>query len=100
MLNTLVDSSAVITVPSNDEINSVVVSVHFPIDTNDVNIAGLSDQRGSILILGIGLILLVVVICTCIAFLVRRKRISMLGKYTMRNEYLVIENILASHTDD
>ena len=100
MLNTLVDSSAVITVPSNDEINSVVVSVHFPIDTNDVNIAGLSDQRGIILILGIGLILLVVVICTCIAFLVRRKRISMLGKYTMRNEYLVIENILASHTDD
>ena len=93
MLNTLVDSSAVITVPSNDEINSVVVSVHFPIDTNDVNIAGLSDQRGIILISGIGLILLVVVICTCIAFLVRRKRISMLGKYTMRNEYLVIENL-------
>ena len=80
MLNTLVDSSAVITVPSNDEINSVVVSVHFPIDTNDVNIAGLSDQRGIILILGIGFILLVVVVCTCIAFLVRRKRMSLLGK--------------------
>ena len=80
MLNILVDGSAVITAPSNDEINSVVVSVHFPVDTNEVNIAGLNDQRGIILILGIGFILLVVVVCTCIAFLVRRKRMSLLGK--------------------
>lgn len=80
MLNILVDGSAVITAPSNDEINSVVVSVHFPVDTNEVNIAGLNDQRGIILILGIGFILLVVVVCTCIAVLVRRKRMSLLGK--------------------
>ena len=80
MLNILVDGSAIITAPSNDEINSVVVSVHFPVDTNEVNIAGLNDQRGIILILGIGFILLVVVVCTCIAFLVRRKRMSLLGK--------------------
>ena len=80
MLNILVDGSVVITAPSNDEINSVVVSVHFPVDTNEVNIAGLNDQRGIILILGIGFILLVVVVCTCIAFLVRRKRMSLLGK--------------------
>ena len=84
MLNILVDGSAVITAPSNDEINSVVVSVHFPVDNNEVSIAGLNDQRGIIVILGIGLILLVIVICTCIVFLVRRKRMSMLGKFTMK----------------
>ena len=80
MLNFLVDRSAIITAPSDDEINSVVVSVHFPVDTNEVNIAGFNDQRGIILILGIVFILLVVVVCTCIAFLVRRKRMSLLGK--------------------
>ena len=91
MLNILVDGSAVITAPSNDEINNVVVSVHFPVDNNEVSIAGSNDQRGIILILGIGCILLVVVICTCIAFLVRRKRMSMLGKCTMKNEYPVMK---------
>ena len=40
MLNILVDGSAVITAPSNDEINSVVVSVHFPEDNGEVSIAG------------------------------------------------------------
>ena len=93
MLNISVDSSAVITAPLNGEINNVVVSVHFPLDNNEVSIAGLNDQRGIILVLGIGFVLLVVIICTCIAFLMRRKRMSMLGKYTMKNEYLVIKII-------
>ena len=56
--------------PLNDKNSSIVVSVHFPVDTNEVNIAGFNDQRGIILILGIVFILLVVVVCTCIAFLV------------------------------
>ena len=79
MLNILVDGSAVITPPSNDEINSVVVSVHFPVDNNEVSIAGLNDQRGILIIFGIGTILLVLVISTCIAFLVQRKRMYLLG---------------------
>ena len=84
MLNILVDGSAVITAPSNDEINSVVVSVHFPVDNNEVSIAGLNDQRGILIILGIGTILLVLVISTCTALLVRRKRMNLLGKRTMK----------------
>ena len=84
MLNILVDGSAVITAPSNDEINSVVVSVHFPVDNNEVSIAGLNDQRGILIILGIGTILLVLVISTCIAFLVRRKRMYLIGERTMK----------------
>ena len=92
MLNILVDGSALVTGPSNDEINSVVVSVHFPVDNNEVSIAGLNDQRGILIILGIGTILLVLVISTCIAFLVRRKRMYLLGKRMMKNEYLVIRN--------
>ena len=84
MLNILVDGSAVITAPSNDEINNVVVSVHFPVDNNEVSIAGLNDQRGILIILGIGTILFVLVISTGIAFLVRRKRMYLLGKRTMK----------------
>ena len=84
MLNILVDGSAVITAPSNDEINNVVVSVHFPVDNNEVSIAGLNDQRGILIILGFGTILLVLLISTCIAFLVRRKRMHLLGKRTMK----------------
>ena len=101
MLNISVDSSAVITAPLNGEINKVVVSVHFPLDNNEVSIAGLNDQRGIILVLGIGFLLLVVIICTCIAFLMRRKRMSMLGKYTMKNEYLVIKKsyYVVKHSD-